>query len=137
MSIESNIQELTEAVKALTAAIVASQGSAPPAVKPKTEKKPASASPTTAGAGEKSASKPEGAVAPHGATPPSTEGTAAPVAGRSIPFKQLADVAIKLNTKNYAALKAICEREGIAKISGLPEDKWAAIHDEIVGLLGE
>jgi hypothetical protein len=118
MSLEQDIQELTKAVKELTAALGRAE-------KPATVKKSA----------EKT--EPANAGSQPGVTPLAEEKKgAAPVTPPApFPFKKLADEATKLVEKDYDKLAAICKREGVAKISGLPDAKWEAVHDEIVGIL--
>lgn len=127
MSIESNIAELTAAVKELTAALKA--GAPAAGYVPKTEE--LSKKTETKKVEEKKPAAAETASPPPGAEPPSTEATAAPAEGEEIPFKTLADAAIKLNTKAYDKLAAICKREKVAKISGLDKARYAAVLADI------
>ena len=132
MALEQDIQELTAAVKALTAALGKSQPAAAtkPKKEPETEK---SVSDTTQPKQEPAAVT---ASSQAGATPPSTEETVVPEGDKpTIEFKDLVAVATELNKKDWKKLGAICEREKVTRISGLAESRWKDVHDEIVEIL--
>ena len=128
MSIESNIAELTAAVKELTAALKAGA----PASADKVDTKP------TKKVEEKKPAAAENASPQPGAEPPSTAAPAAQEpAAEAIPFKTVADAAIKLNTKDYASLAAICQAENVKKISGLAPERYAPVLEIINAKLAE
>lgn len=131
MALEQDIQELTAAVKALTAALGKSQ---PAATKPKKEPEAEKSVLDTSPPKQEPAA--ETASSQAGAMPPSTEEIVAPEGDKpAVEFKDLVAVATELNKKDWRKLGAICEREKVTRISGLAEGRWAAVHDEIVEIL--
>ena len=74
---------------------------------------------------------------PRGRPPKEKDPTAAPTSGavKALATKDVADVIVKLATKDRPAAVAILTKHGVAKVSELKPDQYKAVYDAAVAAL--